>query len=235
MSLSQEEVIKEYIYQMKDIYDKLLTFIDNPDSRSEKYFQNLIHINKKHDIKGDKERFSNFIDLLVNISNDHHRQSGFFDKIERILSQYKDTIKANSTNIEIFEQFSSNKRLLYFLIKSGILIIDDNVGPIIEYKIEKNGIRYSDYFLFEIPKNDNNRVNDNEQLKYYMNHFDEYEENRKNAILKTIELLNKKIDNGTRLYLLSILLQILIVLYEELSTKKLPVNIGFKKFKNKFK
>ena len=45
-------------------------------------------------------------------------------------------------------------------------------------------------------------------------------------------LLNKKIDNGTRLYLLSILQLILIVLYEELSTKKLPVNIGFKKSKN---
>ena len=45
-------------------------------------------------------------------------------------------------------------------------------------------------------------------------------------------ILNKKIDNTTRIYLLQILLQILIFLYDVFKSKKLPTNIGFKKSKN---
>lgn len=88
------------------------------------------------------------------IANNLRCQAGFFNKIERILIQYKDKIKKPNTNIEIYEKFESNKQLLYFLIKNQILEMDNKVMQMIESKIELNGINYSAFFLKEIQKID---------------------------------------------------------------------------------
>lgn len=119
-----KEEINKYINEIHNIYNKLLLFVDNQDSIAEDDFQHLILDNSQYDIQGNKERFNHFIGLLISISNDHYRRTFFFEKIERILITYSDTIKANNTNIDIFNQFSSNKRLLYFLVKEKILTID---------------------------------------------------------------------------------------------------------------
>ena len=139
-------------------------------------------------------------------SNNHYRQSGFFDKIERILINYKEAIKSNNTNYEIYNLFSKNKRLLYFVIKEQILTIDMQIAHSIESEIEKNGIRYSDFFLFEINKSDNNEVIKDEKMNYYKDHFNEYNAKRKagendsyictlirqDSIEKFVEYINKK-------------------------------------------
>lgn len=53
-------------------------------------------------------------------------------------------------NIEIYEHFESNKRLLLYLIKEKIILVDDTIVFQICSKFEKNGVRYSDYFHPEI-------------------------------------------------------------------------------------
>ena len=68
----------------------------------------------------------------------------------------------------MYEQFKVNKRLLYFLIKEQILSLDST--------IEEN----SDFFLTENTKSDKNNFNQNDELlKYYFDHLDEYEEKRR--------------------------------------------------------
>ena len=170
-----DEEIRKFIDQMKDIYDHLLIFIDNPDPKAEEDYVNFIEINTNYEIQRNKEIFNQFIDLLVNISNNHHRQAGFFEKIERIIHHYQDTIKASNSKIEIYEQFKSNKRLLYFLIKEQILTFDADISQII---ICDDSAQYSNFFLPEISKNTNSQIGNNENLNYYLNNLDEYENKR---------------------------------------------------------
>ena len=68
---------------------------------------------------------------------------------------------------------------MYFLIKEQILVIDTRIVKLIEGKIESNGIQYSDFFLFELPKSDNDKMDDDETKNYYKEHFEEYEAKRK--------------------------------------------------------
>ena len=68
MSLSikkPEEVINEYINQMKDIYDHFLAFIDNPNADSDKAFKDLVQIIDKHGIEQNKEKFDLFIGFIA--------------------------------------------------------------------------------------------------------------------------------------------------------------------------
>ena len=160
-----EEEIKKCINVMLDIYEHFLAYIDNQDPVSEEDYTNLLQVIDKHCIKKNKEQFRQFIKLLINISNDHNRQVNFFKKIERILLNFKATIQENKTNVEIYREFESNKRLIYFLIKEGILKIDEQISQYIKFKESQ----FSDFFAFEINKtlDDKNEFN-----------FQEYETKR---------------------------------------------------------
>ena len=173
MSLNKK--IKNFTVLIKEIYDYFLIYIDDSDAVSEEDYINLIQIIDKSGIQQKKEVFNHFIGTMITVSNHHHRQLGFFDKIERILIKYQDFIKQNNTNNEIYELFESNKRLLYFLIKEKILILDEEIIQLIKSKPELNGTRFSDFFLNDIDID----YHDNEILEYYSNHLDEYEEKRR--------------------------------------------------------
>ena len=123
IKMESKEKIQNYIFRMKEVYEHTLKFIDNtdPDSDSEENYKKLLQTIDIYGIQRNKEQFNHFISLLVHISNNHHRHSSFFDRIERILLNYRNTIQENNTNIEIFEELESNKRLVYFLIKEKIL------------------------------------------------------------------------------------------------------------------
>ena len=150
MSLKNESQNKEYpdfIDEMKEIYDKLLEFIDNIDA-SDDDFTSLVQNIENKGINENKELFNNFVNLLIDISNNHHRENGFFSKLERILHKFQNSLKANNTNQNIYELFESNKRLLYFLIKEKIITIDDKINQLITNHMP----RYSDFFFPEIEK-----------------------------------------------------------------------------------
>ena len=59
-----------------------------------------------------------FLYLLAFISNNHHRDFDFFEKIFKIIIQFKDIITQKFTNLEIFLIFKKNKRVLLFLINT---------------------------------------------------------------------------------------------------------------------
>ena len=172
-----EEVTK-YIEQMKEIYELFLIFIDNPDPNAEEDYWNLLQTADKYCIKQSKELFNHFIGILINIANDHHRQFGFFEKIERIITNYKETLLNNSTNIEIYQQFKNNKRLLLYLIKEQIIIMDAKITQLIKSKFEINGSLYSNYFLTEITKS-TDKNNFQNILSHYSNSLEEYDQKRK--------------------------------------------------------
>lgn len=76
------------------------------------------------------EKLEQFIQLLLNIANNHHRTNTFFSKIFQIHKYYGNQIKENFSNLKIFNIFQSNNIILLFLIENKIITTDDNIFDI---------------------------------------------------------------------------------------------------------
>lgn len=105
-----------FIDRMKKIQNSLLRFIDCKDSMEENY-QELIKLFDDERTKKNPHDIKIILCLLLKISNNHYRSTNFFSKIEKIILFFKDEIKNNFTNRDIFDIFKSNKRILLFLIE----------------------------------------------------------------------------------------------------------------------
>ena len=88
--------------------------------------------------------------LILHISNDHHREEGFFDKIEQILKLFKEDLLKYFSNSELFNIFKSNKRILLFLIEEQIIIVDEYITKKITTTRKYVKAKYPQYFLPEI-------------------------------------------------------------------------------------
>ena len=89
------------------------------------------------------------VQLIVSIVNNHHRFQNFISKVERVLRHFKQDLQKYFSNSEIFNIFKDNKRILLFLKKEKMMIIDEHIFSIItssEY-VRKN---YCEYFQPEI-------------------------------------------------------------------------------------
>ena len=141
--------IEEYLEENKSIQDTLLDYLDN-DTRSEEEFHNLIKLFDNKKIHSDKYKIKSLFNLILQISNNHHRNHNFFSKIEQILKLFKGDIKQNFSNSEIFLIFKGNKRLLLFLIEEKLITVDEYMAKKIIN--EKNGLdpNYPKYFQPEI-------------------------------------------------------------------------------------
>lgn len=104
-----------HIDEMKEIQMEVLEFLNN-DSYILDDLQNKIEsiyyssLNQEFQYK-----LKLLFMLLLQISNDHHRSSNFFQKLEQIFSLFKDEIKKRFTNREFFDIFRSNKRIIFLL------------------------------------------------------------------------------------------------------------------------
>ncbi|KAK8898098.1 hypothetical protein M9Y10_000366 [Tritrichomonas musculus] len=116
--------IQQYIDKIKSIQDKLMEFIDNSDNESES-FDNFKHLLESKNIISDKHDLKLFLYLLSSITNNYKRGPNFFQKIESILSFYKNQIQSYFTNSEIYQIFKMNNRNLLSLINVGILNLSD--------------------------------------------------------------------------------------------------------------
>lgn len=109
--ISTENEIQGYINEKKDIYNTLMVFLETLTDEKVN-FTNLIDSFDKYHIDADREEFKQFLQLIINISNNHHRGGNLIQKIINIISNYKDQIKQTFSNIEIFNIFKSNKIIL---------------------------------------------------------------------------------------------------------------------------
>ena len=112
--------LKEYLNKIKKLQLDLLNFLDEETNDAGQDFFKLLNDSKICEIR---KECKVFIHLIMAIVNNHHRSTNFFQKIEKILSLIQ--VKQNFSNSEIYELFSSNKRILLFIIQSNILSIED--------------------------------------------------------------------------------------------------------------
>ena len=140
---------KEYLTKMGTIQINILDFIDEVDN-PEDFFQNILLLFDTQQIKNSKLDLKLLFHFLLKISNNHHRFLDFYNKIERILQLFTNEITNFFSNSEIFKIFKNNKRILLFLIKEKLFIIDKYIANEMVTNDKFNEAKYIEYFLPEI-------------------------------------------------------------------------------------
>ena len=136
----------EYSEKMWYIQEIILEYLEKSENQ-ELIFQNFIKYLEDQKILEDQYDTLEILNMLLKISNNHHRTMNFFSKIERILKLFQTTLQKFSY-YSIFNIFKSNKRILLFLFKEKILIPDKSIYKIIT-KRKYISMNYPKYFFIE--------------------------------------------------------------------------------------
>ena len=91
-----------------------------------------------------------FLQIIKNICDNHHRGTIFITNIFQLLQYYKNQIKQILSNNEIYRIFENNKILLLFLIKNDFISISDEIYREMICKIEPNDMKFCYFFYPEI-------------------------------------------------------------------------------------
>ena len=119
--------IQKYINKNKELHSALLAFLENAED-AENGCRELIHIIKTKKYEKNQNEFEHFLLLVVNIANNHHRNTYFNEKIEKILLFFSQEIKQTFSNFQIFNISQNNKKILLFLIENQILTVDERIS-----------------------------------------------------------------------------------------------------------
>ena len=141
--------IEKYLEEMKKIQKSLLDYIDYETDIEEKY-QNLINLFDDNKIHDNQFEIRLLFNLILKISNNHHRETGFFSKIEQILKLFKNDIQKYFSNSELFYIFKSNKRLILFLLEENLMVMDEYIVKKIITNWKYLKLKYPQYFQPEI-------------------------------------------------------------------------------------
>ncbi|KAK8839221.1 hypothetical protein M9Y10_032150 [Tritrichomonas musculus] len=170
--------IQQYIKRKKELYNIFLNYIDSNDDYEECY-QSLIQYFQPQS----NEELQTFLHMILELSKNHHRDSTFFNKIERILLFYEQEIKQTFSNSEIFNLFKNNKRILLFLFNKGLIIPDNQITVLILRQSQKaKEMKFHHFFYPEIKNFIDERWKtkiETELFEYDTNIFELFEEYRK--------------------------------------------------------
>mgnify|MGYP001040281963 CR=1 FL=1 len=139
-------VSSSYIKSKKVLQGKLLKYISSDDGTEENY-ENLKNCMKDQNIYENKSELKILLYMITNISNFLLRPVNFFEKLEKIILNFKDIIINQFTNDEIYQIFQTSNRLLLFLIDENIFTIDKKI-----YLLNKNNQDFLLYFYPEVAK-----------------------------------------------------------------------------------
>ena len=158
-----------------------MNFLENSDN-DDNSFQQLIDIFNNQEEDKFRTKIEEFLQLISIIADNHHREETFFTRIFQIIQNYKEKIEQTFSNIELFNMFQNNKKILLYLFKNKIILIDDQIYTEIVSKTDKNGNRFCHFFYPEIKEfHDHEEIIENikkDILLINPNIFDHFEENR---------------------------------------------------------
>ena len=147
--LSQQT--QKYVISKKEVYTAVLEYLESSECIDE-YLDNLIKIIDAQKFEKNQEEYEHFLYMIEHISNNHHRDEIFINKIFQILQYYKQQIKQTLSNVQIFNIFQNNKKILLFLIENEIIKVDKCIAHKILTKSKNNGNGYGYFFYPEIKK-----------------------------------------------------------------------------------
>ena len=117
--------IKAYIYEKRELQEKTHSIIEND---TEENYIDLKDYLESHNYCENKDDFKALLYLLANISNNHHRFSNFFQIFQKIFLIIQNDIKIFFSNLEIFNFFKGNKKMILLLIQNNLLKIDSYIS-----------------------------------------------------------------------------------------------------------
>ncbi|KAK8891546.1 hypothetical protein M9Y10_028759 [Tritrichomonas musculus] len=171
--------VREYLKRMKAIQKNILDFIEK-DSFSEEDRQQLFIFFENQKIANNISEIEEILLLISKISKYHHRTPDFFSKIKEILIFFKDSMKKNFTNYNLFNIFSDNKQILLFLFEEKLIIPDYSISCVISNEKFKSKF-YPNFFYPEIHDflNEKLRLEVEKTNNEYNYDFDEFQKLRK--------------------------------------------------------
>ena len=134
----------------REIHCSFLKFIEDENNVEENY-ENLSKLIIKHKIMNDKYEIKLYFHLLLNVCNNHYKVPDLYEKIEKIIVQFKENVLNYFSDFEIFDIFKSNKRILLILFDTKIITINQEIYD--EMNLKKyQYLQYLEYFQPEIFK-----------------------------------------------------------------------------------
>ena len=115
--------VKEYLDKMMEVQNLFLTFLDDENINQNNLIVLINYIDDQR-IRQDKHHLTSFLHLFSSIVDYHHRTINFYDKSFQIILFLKDDLKRNYSNLEIFNFFRNNCRIILFLIEEKIIYVD---------------------------------------------------------------------------------------------------------------
>lgn len=162
-----------YLNQKRELYYNLFQFIDNENNDDEEY-DCFIQIINKQKILEDKKDLEIFIEMIVQIANNHHFDLNFYGNIKKIVQFLAKSIKQTFTNSNIYELFKSNKRIMLYLIEQKILLIDEQISDKMILRSDITGTKYHFFFYQKINEflNEKDRIEIENENKEELKDFD---------------------------------------------------------------
>lgn len=132
-------------------YHHLHEFIENSEN-PDLELSTLIKDLDELPICANKELMKLFLLIILKVSNSHHQDKDFFNKIFSII-QYI-LVKSNRilSNWEILHIFKSNKKILHFLLKNNIISFDEQISKYIYKKSFLSPKKYRSYRYIFFPE-----------------------------------------------------------------------------------
>lgn len=125
-------------------YHNIINFIDDENSK-------LKDLEAQNGYVNISKYLYQILKLIINLSNNHHRNSNFYNNIDQILLHLKRDIINNFTNLEIFKICKSNKRILLFMIENNIISLNNTILEKLS-KIKYKNLGYQSYLSLETDK-----------------------------------------------------------------------------------
>lgn len=145
--------MESYIDVKKKLYNTIMKFLEesdeNSDAINQKYFKKICD---NFNFNEDHEEMIQFLLTIKSISDNHHRDCHFIQRITQFFLHYKEQIKQILSNDEIYQIFENNKLIVYFLLKNDFITISEKIYNEMMVKIESNGNCYCHFFYPELEK-----------------------------------------------------------------------------------
>ncbi|KAK8895501.1 hypothetical protein M9Y10_023968 [Tritrichomonas musculus] len=137
-----------YFANKRKLHSSFIEYIESTDD-TDKYLQNLISFIEDTQLLKDKPNFNELLHMVNYITNEHYRTPDFFQKTDAFLSYIKNDIQNHFSNIEIFNIFQENKRILLSLFNEKIIIPNKEIANRF-FNIKFIAYNYVFYFFKEI-------------------------------------------------------------------------------------
>lgn len=118
--------IKNYCDNFKAMQNLILTYFNDSNESNEQnnltqIFQEVSRLN----VCNSEILFDEFMHMLSQIASHHRHDNNFYEKMKKVINEYKNTIKNNYSNEEIFSIFVHNEPILIYLSQEEIFDIED--------------------------------------------------------------------------------------------------------------